>query len=155
MNEVLSLALSWMYSIMLKLLFVFVGVFCILVWPWVYLRCCRIAETQALKQYAMLFGPALVLLAGYFFYTGQPAEIRSQACGVVQGYQTFMTAGNSHQRKPFERIEILMDDAKYSRYLRIDGGLLKKGAGGRACFEFYDRKLNPHMQDSIVIKWRE
>jgi hypothetical protein len=94
-------------------------------------------------------------LAGYSFYTEPPAEIRSQACGVVQGYQTYMTAGNSHQRKPFERIEILMDDAKYSRHLRIDGGLLKKGAGGRACFEFYDRKLNPHIQDSIVIKWRE
>mgnify|MGYP007129512618 CR=1 FL=1 len=46
---------------MLKLLFVFVGVFCILVWPWVYLLRYRIAETQALKQYAMLFGPALVL----------------------------------------------------------------------------------------------
>ncbi|MCW8040507.1 MULTISPECIES: hypothetical protein [Acinetobacter] len=66
-----------------------------------------------------------------------------------------MTAGNTHQRKPFERIEILMDNAKYSRHLRIDEGLLKKGAGGRACFEFYDRKLNPHMQDSIVIKWCE
>ncbi|MCW8040506.1 MULTISPECIES: hypothetical protein [Acinetobacter] len=48
---------------MLKLLFVFVGVFCIWVWPWVYLLRYRISETQALKQYAMLFGPALVLLA--------------------------------------------------------------------------------------------
>jgi hypothetical protein len=80
----------------------------------------RITEIQALKQYVMLFGPALVLLASYSFYTEQPAESRSQACGVVQRYQTYMTAGNTHQRKPFERIEILMDGAKYSRHLRID-----------------------------------
>lgn len=67
--------------------------------------------------------------------------------------QSYMSSGNKNKRKPFERVEILVKYSKHIRHLRIDEGLKKLPSGAKACFEYYDWKLNPHMQDSVLIQW--
>ncbi|OTG90965.1 hypothetical protein [Acinetobacter sp. ANC 3813] len=138
---------------MMSLLFILAGVICLIVWPWVYVLYVRSAQTSVPKQYAMLFGPAMALLVGYFYYSAQQTVIRSQACGTIVGYQNYMSSGNKNKRQPFERVEIVVDHLEYSRHFRIEDDLQKSPAGTKHCFEYYDRKLNPQMQDSVLIRW--
>ncbi len=139
---------------MMALLFVLAGVICLMIWPWIYLLNYRNAQISGFKLYLMLCGPTAVLLVIYIYYAAQQTEIRSQSCGTVVGYQSYMSSGNKNKRKPFERVEIVFNDTKYTRHLRIDEKIQKLPAGTKACFEYYDRKLNPHMQDSVLIQWR-
>ncbi|OTG73187.1 hypothetical protein B9T26_08860 [Acinetobacter sp. ANC 4169] len=138
---------------MFKLLFILAALLCLVVWPLIYLLHYQKQNTNAFKLYMMLLSPASILLGIYLMFSVQQKDSHSKACGVVQAYQTYMTAGNVHKRKPFERVELLFDGAKYSRHLRIDGNLIKKDTGKHVCFQFYDRKLNPQMNDSKIIKW--
>lgn len=64
-------------------------------------------------------------------------------------------SGNANKRKSFERVEILFDRVKYARHLRLDETIVKANVGTRICFEFYDLKLNTHLQDSTLIRWIE
>lgn len=139
---------------MMMLLFVLAALICFMIWPWIYLLHFRSAHTPVLKQYIALFSPSAVLLAVYLYYSEQQSVIRSQACGIVMGYQSYMSSGNKNKRKPFERVEIVFNDTKYTRHLRIDEKIQKLPTGTKACFEYYDRKLNPHMQDSVLIQWQ-
>jgi hypothetical protein len=139
---------------MMTLLFILAGVTCILIWPWVYVLYVRSAHTSALKQYAMLFGPVAMLFAGYMYYATQQTELSSEACGTIVAYQSYMSSGNKNKRQAFERVEILVNDAQYARHLRMDKDLQKLPVGTQACFEYYDRKLNPHLQDSVLIQWQ-
>ena len=138
---------------MMTLLFILAGVICFIVWPWLYLLHFRSVETQTLKQYVLLFGPAVALQAGYIYYSSQQTDIRSEACGTVVAYQRYMSSGNKNKRQPFERVEILVNHAKFTRHLRIDDELQKMPVDAKVCFKYYDRKLNPHMSDSILIDW--
>lgn len=138
---------------MMTLLFILGGVICLVVWPWVYLLHVRDTQTSVLKQYAMLFGPAAALFTGYIYYSAQQTEIRSEACGTVVAYQSYMGGGNKNKRQSFERVEIIFNDTKYTRHLRINEKIKKLPTGTKACFEYYDRKLNPHLKDSVLIQW--
>ena len=139
---------------MMTLLFILAGVICIGVWPWVYLLHVRDTHTSVLMQYAILFGPAAILFTGYIYYSAQQTEIRSQTCGTVVAYQSYMSSGNKNKRQSFERVEMIFNDTKYARHLRMDKDLQKVSVGSKVCFEYYDRKLNPHLKDSVLIQWR-
>ncbi|WP_180010476.1 hypothetical protein [Acinetobacter sp. YH16037] len=138
---------------MSNFLFILGGVICLMVWPWIYLLHFHSTQTSVLKQYAALFCPAATLLAGYFYYSSLQTDVRSKACGTIVSYQRYMSSGNKNKRQPFERVEILVNHAKYTRHLRIANELQKQPAGANVCFEYYDRKLNPHMTDSILTQW--
>lgn len=138
---------------MSNFLFILGGVICLMVWPWLYLLHFQSVKKSVLKQYAALFGPAATLLAGYIYCSSLQVDVRSEACGTVVAYQSYMSSGNINKRQPFERVEILVNHTKYTRNFRIDDDLQKMPAGAKACFQYYDRKLNPQMSDSILIQW--
>ncbi|CAB1211523.1 hypothetical protein [Acinetobacter bouvetii] len=140
---------------MFKLLFILGGLLCLIVWPLIYVLYYREHKTNALMFYTMLFAPAAILWGIFYMLSAQQQDMTSDACGVIQNYQIYRTAGNPNSRKPFQRVEILFDGAKYSKHLRVDGSLIKKDVGAHVCFEFYDRKKNPHMTDSKVITWSD
>ena len=137
----------------MTLIWIFLGIVCLLIWPLLFTLRYSNSEMHLLKRYALLFSPAAALLGIYLFWVGQQQVVHSHACGVVKSYQSYMTSGNKNKRKPFERVEILFDQAQHSRYLRFNEATDKVDVGKYICFEFSDRKLNSHLKDSMLIRW--
>ncbi|RKG31421.1 hypothetical protein [Acinetobacter tianfuensis] len=140
---------------MMALLYILGGLICLVIWPAFYVFRYHKETDHALKCNAMLFSPSVLLLSSYLLWFGQQQNVPSIACGMVQGYHTYMSSGNANKRKSFERVEILFDRVKYARHLRLDETIVKANVGTRICFEFYDLKLNTHLQDSTLIRWIE
>lgn len=77
----------------------------------------------------------------------QPMQL-SQSCGTVLGYKYYKNCSGRSQSRcdPFERIQIRLDDSKYSRLMRFDGGLIRKNNNDHVCFRFYDRYKYSHLK---------
>lgn len=84
----------------------------------------------------------------------QPMQL-SQSCGTVIGYKYYKNCSGRSQTRcdPFERIQIRLDDSKYSRLMRFDGNLSRKNSNEYVCFTFYDRYKYSHLQDSRITQW--
>ena len=97
--------------------------------------------------------PVILLISLGLYWTDGQKDKLSTGCGTIIQYTTYMSAGNKHKRQPFQRVEIQFHDQQYSRHIRIDDALATQQVGSSSCFEFYDRKLNAHLQDSNLIRW--
>lgn len=142
-----------MLSIFLMWMIIGIG---ILVWIIFMLRYMpesgQYIENPKSKLFLMILPIVLLIGSGFYFMNRHEDKI-SQACGTIIEYKTYMTAGNKHKRKPFQRVEILFQGQQYSRHIKIDDALMNHKIGEYHCFEFYDRKLNAHMQDSKLVRW--
>lgn len=104
------------------------------------------------NKFLLMFLPLIFLIGGGFYLTDRQEDKISKGCGTIIEYKMYMSAGNKNNKKPFQRVEIQFLDQQYSRHLKIEDNLVIKKVGEYMCFEFYDRKLNPHLTDSSVVR---
>ncbi|MFH7765778.1 hypothetical protein [Acinetobacter sp. BSP-28] len=103
--------------------------------------------------------PFLLMLPGFFIFayglylnSDKPITV-STACGTVQYYKKYSTGKQYSQDKSFERITLQLDDSKYFRHFRFVENLERKNENDHVCFNFHDRKKNPQLSESKILKW--
>lgn len=140
---------------MIALLWILAGI-SLFAWPlyaMMYIPKYREQKYPPMVIYLIALTPSALFIGMAAYLSDLQKDVISEQCGVIQAYQTYMTAGNRNKRQSFERVTILFDGQKYSRHLRFSDQLSKKEIGKRVCFQFYDRKLNSHLKDSSLIGW--
>lgn len=133
-----------------------IGAISLFVWPFcvmIYINVYKSQIAHSLVIYLIILIPPVFILGLAFYLSQLQKDVVSQHCGIVEAYQTYQTAGNKNNRKSFERVKIIFDGQQTSRHLRVMDDVSKQKVGMRVCFKFYDRKLNSHLNDSILIDW--